>query len=720
MNADSIIKEITSNGKLNFPYYDIDLVEKAYNFGTQIHKGQFRQSGEPYISHPLSVAKILTEWRADDVTIASALLHDVLEDSDEPYDVLYKKIQKIFSKEIANIIQSVSKLDKDGFSSAIERQVENFRRMIPAMLKDLRVILIKLADRTHNIRTISFLPEEKQINICQETRDIYIPLAGRIGMDIIKSELEDITFRILEPDMYKEIDKKFLHLKKEKKAFLDKSCSIISERIKSLGIDAEIDSRIKNNYSTYLKMLRQNISFEEIYDLMGIRIILNSIKNCYAALGEVHTVWRPVPMKFKDYIAIPKANMYQSIHTTVITNEGIPLEVQIRTRNMHRIAEYGIAAHWFYKENVFSSENGKFMWLQDLDELQKGVSDPHELLSYIKTNLLPDEIWIFTPKGDIKTFPKGSTVIDFAYSIHTDIGHTFVGAKVNGVNTSYNYELKSGDRVSILTDQNKTPHWNWLKVVKTAKAKDSIKQWLKKHEKEKAIKIGWDISIQELEKHNIIYDKFFKNEGFKEFLKQIGYKNIDDFMAAVGHSKVNITKFLENHPQLLSDQNLFQKTSRLKKVWSLGIEKRKQHIPVVLSEEDGKVTHYAKCCNPIPGDQIVGFRTSNRGLSIHKRDCKNLVTIDVENLINMIWNSKDNSMHKAKIIVESTRRIGLLADICIAISKEKASIISAKVIEKSETKIESKFVLEVKDLKNLNKVMTSIRLVEGIVGVFRY
>ncbi|MBU1627960.1 bifunctional (p)ppGpp synthetase/guanosine-3',5'-bis(diphosphate) 3'-pyrophosphohydrolase [bacterium] len=719
MNPKEILEEIIKEGKSNFPDFNIELIEKAYQYASRIHESQLRKSGEPYISHPLEVARILVDWKTDDITIAASLLHDVIEDSGIPPEELYKDLKKKFSKEIANIIQSLSKLDKDTFSSAIERQVENFRRMIPAMLKDLRVVLIKLADRTHNVRTLSYLPEDKQISICIETRDIYIPLASRIGMDVLKSELEDITFKVIERDMYEEIEKKFKHFRKQNKAFMERSCTLIEKRIKAIGIDAEISSRIKNYYSTYQKMLRQNVTFEEIYDLMGIRITLNSLKDCYAALGEVHSIWKPVPTKFKDYIAIPKMNMYQSIHTSVITDEGLPLEVQIRTRQMHRIAEYGIAAHWFYKEKAISSEDEKFVWLQDLDNLQKGVADPHELLSYIKTNLLPDEIWVFTPKGDIKTFPKGSTVIDFAYSIHTELGHTFVGAKVNGVNSSYNHELQPGDRVTILSDSNKTPNWNWLKVVKTSKAKDSIKQWLKKHENEMAIKLGREISQQELLKHNIIPDKFFKSNGFQEFLKNVGYNNLDDFTAAVGHSKVNIIKFLEKHPYLLDDENLFRKTSMLKKVWTLGIEKRKTLAPVVISEEDGNVTHFARCCNPIPGDNIVGFRTANRGISIHKRDCENLLAIAGENLLDLAWNSRDNRMYKAKIQIETTRRIGLLAEICTAVSKEKASIISAKVKEKHETIIESKFVIEVKNLKNLNKVLTSIRLIDGIVSVSR-
>jgi len=519
--------------------------------------------------------------------------------------------------------------------------------------------------------------------------------------------------------MYEEIDKKFKHLKREKKKFLERSCSIIANRIKSLGIDAEIYSRVKNNYSTYLKMSRQGVSFEEIYDLLGIRIILNSVKDCYAALGEVHAVWKPIPMKFKDYIAIPKANMYQSIHTTVITEEGIPLEVQIRTRSMHRISEYGIAAHWFYKENAIAAQDRKFIWLQDLDELRKGVSDPHELLNYIKTNLLPDEIWVFTPKGEILTFPKGATPIDFAYSIHTDLGNTFIGAKVNGVNVPYNYELQSGDRVMIISDPNKTPNWSWLKVVKTSKAKDAIKQWLKKSEKEKSIKLGLEISKLELAKRNIDPDKFFQSSGFQDFIRQLGYRRLDDFWVAVGHSKLNISKFLQKHPQLLDDEKLRKKSSRLKKVWKLGVEKRKLPITFEVSEDNGKVIHFAKCCNPLPGDDIVGFRTANRGISIHKRNCDNLVSIDGEHLLELKWNSKDTLFYKAMIKVDSNRRIGLLADICTAISKEKASIISAKVKEKDDALTESQFVIEVRDLKNLNKVMRSIRLIDGIVSVSR-
>ncbi len=537
------INDIIESLRSYHPTADIQLVEKAYVFSAKVHQGQTRLSGEPYLTHPLQVAYILTKMKLDEICVASGILHDTLEDT----CATIEEIQSIFGAEITTLVDGLTKISKINFSSAEERQAENFRKMILAMAKDIRMILIKLADRLHNMRTLEFLPPEKRKVIAQETLDIYSPIANRLGIAWIKTELEDLAFKYLHPKEFNYLEERINTKRKERNQYIEEVKKIISEKLAPLNLKEEIVGRLKHHYSIYRKMVRQQIDFDQVYDLIAFRIIVGSIRDCYEALGIIHSVWKPVPGRFKDFIAMPKANMYQSLHTTVIGPYGERMEIQIRTPEMHQIAEEGIAAHWRYKEGkeIDRRDDQMFSWLRRMLEWQQDLRDPKEFLEMFRIDLYPDEVYVFTPRGEVKAFPRGATPIDFAYSIHTDVGHQCVGARANGRMVPLDYRLRNGDTIEIITSKNQRPSKDWLEIVKTSRARTKIRQWIRLEQKNYDFIAGKEACEREFKKHNLNFNKLHKSGKITQVSEELGFHNVQDLIAAIGHGKVSVNKVVQ-------------------------------------------------------------------------------------------------------------------------------------------------------------------------------
>ena len=698
------------------PTADFNLIRKAYVYCAKVHQGQTRLSGEPYIIHPMEVAGLLADLRLDVPSIITGFLHDTIEDTLATYD----ELAEMFGEEVAQLVDGVTKISKIHFKTKEESQAENFRKMLLAMANDIRVILVKLADRLHNMRTLEFQPEPKQRSIARETMDIYAPIANRLGISWVKVELEDLSFRYLNPEIYFELARKISLKKREREAFVNEAKAIIIDKLSSHGIAGEVSGRSKHLYSIYRKMEKRSVEFEQIYDLIAIRILVNDLRECYEVLGVIHSSWKPIPGRFKDYIAMPKGNMYQSLHTTVIGPHGDRMEVQIRTHEMHSVADAGIAAHWKYKEGKGYDEKDvrRFAWLRQLLEWQQELQDSREFMDSVKVELFPEEVYVFTPKGDVKGYPKGSTPIDFAYSVHTDVGHRCVGAKVNGKLVPLKYELKNGDIVEVITSPHHTPSKDWLKMVKSSRARNKIRAWIKTEERKHSVILGREICEKEFRKYSVNLQKLQKSGDFKRIASEFGLGGEDDLLAAVGYGKVSAGQIIGKLlPQEKIQERIEQKESRLSAV--INRLKGKSTSAVEISGIDDVLVRFGKCCNPVPGDEIIGFITRGKGVTIHTVDCQLALDTDPERRIDVAWNKVKATALPVKIRVLCHDVKGILANITMAITNSEANIASATIQSTIDQRGENTFEVNVIDLAHLQKVMNAIMKVKGVIKVER-
>ncbi|TWJ26369.1 RelA/SpoT family protein [Geobacter argillaceus] len=698
------------------PTADLDLIRKAYVYCAKVHQGQTRLSGEPYLVHPMEVAAILADLKLDVPTVVTGLLHDTVEDT----LATLEELAAMFGDEVSRLVDGVTKIGKIHFKTKEESQAENFRKMLLAMANDIRVILVKLADRLHNMRTLQYQPELKQRSIARETLDIYAPIANRLGISWIKSELEDLSFRYIDPQVYYDLASKVAKKKKEREAYVDEVKAIINAKLAEHAITGEVSGRSKHLYSIYKKMTNRNVDIDQIYDLVAIRVLVGDIRECYEVLGIVHSTWKPIPGRFKDYIAMPKGNMYQSLHTTVIGPIGERMEVQIRTGEMHRVAEAGIAAHWKYKEGKGYDEREvkRFAWLRQLLEWQQELADSREFMDSVKVELFPEEVYVFTPKGDVKSYPKGSSPIDFAYSVHTDVGHRCVGAKVNGKLVPLKYELKNGDIVEVVTSPHHTPSKDWLKIVKSSRARNKIRAWIKTEERKRSITLGREICEKEFRRFSLNFSKLQKTGEIKRIAVEFGFVGEDDLMAAVGYGKLSWTqvagKFLPD--EKLEDVRA-RKESRVAKV--LDRIKGKSSSAIQISGVDDVLVRFGKCCNPVPGDEIVGFITRGRGVTVHAADCPVAQESDPARRIDVAWNRDRKSVLPVKIRVACHDQKGILANISQAIANCEANITSASIQSTVDKMGVNIFEVEVTDLEHLRRVMNAITKVKGVTQVER-
>jgi GTP pyrophosphokinase len=667
--------------------------------------------------HPLEVAKILADLKLDPATVAAAILHDTIEDTTSTLE----EIGEIFGDEVAKLVDGMTKLARIELQSREEREAQNFRKMIVAMANDIRVILIKLADRLHNMRTLAFLPPEKQRKIAQETLDIYAPLASRLGIQKFKTELEDIAFMYLHTEEYEDIARQVAQRKLERQTYIEDLIEIVKGQLAEHGFKGEVKGRPKHFWSVWQKMQKQHISFDEVYDLIAVRIITDTKVNCYAILGLIHSLWTPVPGRFKDFIGVPKSNLYQSLHTTVIGPKGERVEFQIRTEEMHRIAEEGIAAHWRYKEKsaVSQREEQQFAWLRQLVEWQKDLTDAKEFMETVKGDLFPEVVYVFTPKGDVRELPQGSTPVDFAYAVHTDIGHQCVGAKINSKIVPLKYVLRNGDRIEIITQAGHTPSRDWLKFVKTSKARTRIKAWVKTEERRRSILLGRELLEKDLRKHDLQPAKVFKSDDLSRIVQELSHNTVEDLLAAIGYGKVSAhlvaNKLAPERP------HVEPLPKRPPKRAAVSGEKKQSGGGMRIGGMDQMLFHLSKCCNPVPGDKVVGFITRGRGISVHTSDCPNVseISFDKDRLIEVSWGEFKGGAHAVKISVLTQDRPGLLASVSSSISATEANITHAEVTTNQEKQAILNFTIDIKDVDHLNKIIKSIEGVDGVLDVKR-
>lgn len=731
---DKELQEILDKIKKYAPNADVTPVIKAYELAKSAHAGVFRKSGEPYIIHPIAVANILADLELDMEVIAAGLLHDVVEDT--PYT--YEDITELFGKDIADLVDGVTKLGKIKYQTKEESQAENLRKMFLAMAKDIRVILIKLADRLHNMRTLKFMPEEKAKYKAKETLEIYGGIAHRIGISKIKWELEDLALKYIDPEGYRELSDKITMKRSQRQEYIDKIVHLLEEKFKEVDINCEVSGRPKHFYSIYKKMKKKNKTFEEIYDLTAVRIIVDTVKDCYAVLGMVHTMWIPMPGRFKDYIAMPKPNLYQSLHTTVIGPDGEPVEIQIRTHEMHEIAENGIAAHWKYKEGITGNQDAKMeqklKWLRQMMEWEKDVQDPHEFLDALKDDVFNSQVYVFTPKGDVIELPAGSTPIDFAYRVHTNVGNKCTGAKINGKIVPINYKLQNGEIVEVITSSNSTgPSRDWLNIVQTPTARNRIRQWFKKERREENIERGTDILEKEFKRYNIPY----KNSSIQKFLNQVAKKfnqpTLEDLIATIGYGGIATSQVMPKVRDFYNkevnrqekEKRMQEKEDKIKKNFDeheYAKKRKKKDNGITVKGLDNILVRFAKCCNPLPGDDIVGYITKGRGVAIHRRDCTNIKLDDefLQNrLVEVEWNNPEKSKFEGEVKIIAVDRVGLLNDIIHVVSMEKLSIsgINCRVLKDNTANIS--LLVEVNDISELKQLMKKIKSISGVDDVSR-
>lgn len=709
------LNDITSKLLSYNPKADISLVEKAYVYSAKVHQGQVRLSGVPYLSHPLEVAYILTEMKMDVISIVAGLLHDTIEDTDAELS----EVERLFGKETANIVDGVTKISKIQFSSTEERQAENIRKMILAMTTDIRVIMVKLSDRLHNMRTLGFHKPEKRTAIARETMGIYAPLAGRMGIYWLKSSLEDLCLYYLEPEIYKQINTGIAARRGEREKFIIEVKELITGKIREHGIEAAIKGRQKHFYSIYQKMRDQNLSVDQVYDLVAFRVIVNTLKECYEVLGIIHSSWKPIPGRFKDYISLPKANMYQSLHTSVIGPSAHRMEVQIRTWEMDKVAEEGIAAHWKYKEGVSGGTDQKqFAWLKQLLEWQKNLQDPKEFLEMVQMDLFPNEVYVFTPKGEVKEFPKGATPIDFAYSIHSEIGEKCSGAKVNGRMVPLRYTLKNGDIIEIITTNNQHPRKDWIDYVKTTRAKSRIRQWIKKEERDGSIAIGKNILEKAIEQSQLTVPHILKNQHVASVAKELSLKSTDDLLASIGYGKISANQVIGKlKPRLGYDEK--EKSGNIVSKVVSRITRKKSTKGIKVRGVDDMLVRFANCCRPLPGEHVMGFITRGRGVTIHKYNCTHILDSDPERLVEVQWEPTSEDVYLARLKVTSVDRRGILADVSSVMAKKEANIIQAEVSTTTDKKGVAFFTIEVEGYKQLEEIMGAIKKVKEVLIVER-
>ena len=694
------------------PQADLSLIKKAYRYSAKAHREQKRYSGEPYTSHLLEVAKILTDLELDMITIAAGILHDIIEDTDTPLST----VKEEFGEEIAMLVNGVTKLSKISFKTREEQQAENFRKMFLAMAEDVRVILIKLADRLNNMRTLQYIPSHKRVKVARETLEIYVPIANRLGISRIQWELEDLSLRYLEPAKYKGVVDRIAKNRLERESYVESIKDIIKKEIQKVSIETEIQGRPKNIYSIYKKMENGEKDFFQIYDLIAIRMICSSIRDCYAVLGLLHSIWKPMPGRFKDYIAMPKSNMYQSLHTTVVTPKGEPLEIQIRTWEMHKTAEYGIAAHWKYKEKVDLKKDKKLeerlSWLRQILEWQKDLKDPKEFMENLKIGLFQDEVFTFTPKGDVKILPSGSTPIDFAYLIHTDVGHRCMGAKVNKKIIPLDYKLKSGDIVEILTSKSsRGPSRDWLKIAKTSGAKNRIRIWFKKEMREENVQKGKELFEKEMEKYKI--ESFPElTKKLKEASSELGFTELESMFENVGYGKLTPYQVLS---KIIPQEKISPPTIPLVK------PKKRMDQGVRVQGINDMMIRFSRCCNPVPGDKIIGYITRGRGVSVHKVDCSNVdfISAEKDRLVKVEWIKTEELFYPVRIKIIADDRSNLVSDIMLIFSSLKITVSAINAITDKNNIANIDITLSINNLNQLQEIIKKIKKIRTILNVKR-
>ncbi|MFQ5991319.1 MAG: RelA/SpoT family protein [Nitrospiraceae bacterium] len=699
------------------PDTDVELVRRAYAFSEKAHEGQRRRSGEPYLQHPLAVAGVLTSLRSDATAIAAALLHDTLEDTLATPEELSRE----FGKDVLHLVEGVSKIGKIPFRNYEEKQAENFRKMVISMADDIRVVLIKLADRLHNMRTLEHLHEAKRKQIAQETLEIYAPLANRLGIGWMKNELEDLCLKYLKPSVYAALKLRVAKRDEQRLQYVQQVVRLVSQELAKAGLKGEVQGRSKHLYGIYQKMERQHISFEEVYDLAGIRVMTDTKMDCYAILGAIHSMWRPVPGRFKDYLAIPKSNLYQSLHTTVVGPEGEHVEIQIRTEEMNRVAEHGIAAHWKYKEHghVQDKDGKAFSWLHQFVEWQRDLTDNRQFMDSVKLDLFHDVVYVFTPKGLVKELPLGSTPVDFAYAIHTEIGDRCVGAKVNGKLVPLKSQLKSGDTVEILTSTTQAPHKDWLKFVRSSRARAKIKHWLKVEEQKRSLEIGRRLLEREFRRHELPPAQTFKSDRLLEVARQSGYDSIDEIVAAVGYGRQStsqvISRLLPRGPET-GEPAAAEETTVVR---APAVKQEDREVRVKGARD--LLMQLSRCCNPVPGDRILGYITRGRGLAIHSVGCPNLDALDYdkERLVEVEWDTTSPSTHPVKVSVLAVDKTGVLANVSSSISECESNIQRAEISTREDRKAVLDFVVEVTDTAHLDRVLKAIERVDGVITARR-
>jgi GTP diphosphokinase / guanosine-3',5'-bis(diphosphate) 3'-diphosphatase len=709
---------------VNRPHDDLTIVKKAYDFSHKYHEGQTRASGEPYLVHPLEVALVLAEMKMDPVAIAAGLLHDSVEDT----SITIVEIRNEFGEQVAHIVEGVTKISKIDFATREEQQAENLRKMMLAMVDDIRVVLIKLADRLHNMRTLEHLPEERQRKIAEETLEIYAPIAHRLGMGKIRGELEDLGFRFLDPVGYEQVEKSVNARRKQGEAFLAKMEVIITGKLKEAGIQARLESRIKRLFSIHKKLQRQGIPADQVYDLCAMRVITRSLQDCYAVLGIIHNLWRPVPGRIKDFIAMPRPNFYQSLHTSVITDDGTPFEIQIRTEDMHKMAEEGIAAHWKYKDGPVSAQDEqRLAWLRQVVEWQRDVSDPSEFLSTLKVDLYPEEVYTFTPKGKVVVLPRDATPVDFAYTIHTEVGHTCIGAKVNGRMVPLRYKLHSGDIVEILTQPGHKPSRDWLGLVKSSRSRNKIKHWLNVHQRERAIEIGKKLIEKEARKYRISL-KDTKDEDMLKVATSYGLGKTDDLMSGIGYGKFSARQVLAKllpagaTPSIAGDIESEGLTSQPGAIASVVRRVFGDHNAITVRGQGDMLVYRARCCNPIRGEGIVGYITRGKGVAVHSVNCPNVTNLlyERERRIDVEWARDETTptAYPVKLTVFCDDRFGMLKNITGVIGDAKSNIRNiAAHTANSQASVD--IVLDIEDLKHLEAIIAGLRKIPGVHEVQR-
>ncbi len=708
MTIDDLIEKI----KTYNPNVDETEIRSAYELARVNHQGQKRNSGEDYIIHPLHVAMILADMNMDSATIIAGLLHDTIEDT----SVTYEDIEKKFGKEIAELVDGVTKLKKLNYKSKAEKQAENIRKMVLAMAKDIRVIIVKLADRLHNMRTLEYMTEAKKIEKATETLEIYAPIADRLGMSRVKWELEDLSLRYLDPDEYYKLVDMVNKRRKEREELINSIIDTLKVNLERVGIKCEINGRPKNFYSIYKKMKVKGKVFDEIYDLSAVRILTNDIKDCYGALGVVHTLWKPIPGRFKDYIAMPKPNNYQSLHTTVIDNNGETFEVQIRTYQMHQTAEYGIAAHWKYKtgQTKTTSFDENLTWLRQLMEWQKDLNDPNDFMDTLKVDFFADEVFVFSPKGDVINLPEGSTPIDFAYRIHTQVGNTCVGAKVNGRIVPLSYKLSSGNIVDIITNSNSGPSLDWLNIVKSNQAKKKISQYFKIKDRDKNIEKGKEVLEKEAKRLNYNVNEFLKDEWIDEVRAKLNVSTIDDLYAALGFGTIKLSQVTA---KLIDIYNRFNK----KPIKNIVKSKRKaQKSGIDVKGVDGVKVRIAKCCTPVPGDDIIGYITIGRGISVHRADCPNVNNnVEESRIVQVSWQKDEANSYEAAIEVRALDKPNVIGDVANRINEAKLNMTSLNARSTRDGDAIVDVILEITNIDELEGIIEKLKRVKNVFDVYR-
>lgn len=748
LSPEELYQDLISRVRRYHPSDDISMIEKAYKIAYAAHEGQVRKSGEPYIIHPLCVAIILADLELDKETIEAGLLHDVVEDT----IMTEEEIEKEFGPDVALLVDGVTKLQQINFPSdkgngdnktadQQEMQAENLRKMFLAMAKDIRVIMIKLADRLHNMRTLKYQPPAKQQKIARETMEIYAPIAQRLGISKIKVELDDLSLKYLEPDVYYDLVDKIAVRRSEREEYIQQIVDEVTEHMKNAGIKSQIDGRVKHFFSIYKKMKNQSKTLDQIYDLFAVRIIVDSVKDCYAALGVIHEMYKPIPGRFKDYIAMPKPNMYQSLHTTVIGSSGQPFEIQIRTIEMHKAAEYGIAAHWKYKEasdgkKVAAQEEEKLAWLRQILEWQRDMSDNKEFMNLLKSDLdlFSDSVYCFTPTGDVKTLPAGSTPIDFAYSVHTAVGNKMIGARVNGKLVTIDYEIQNGDRIEILTSQNsKGPSRDWLNLVKSTQAKNKINQWFKNEFKEENIVKGKEMLLAYCKAKSINISEIMKPPYMEAQMKKYGFKDWESLLAAVGHGGLKEGQILnrmqelydKDHPKVLSNEEVLANVAENAQARQM-LPRAKSKNGIVVKGIHDVAVRFSKCCSPVPGDEIIGFVTRGRGISIHRTDCVNVINLpesERARLIDAEWEAsqenRTDEKYLAEINIYANNRSGLLADISRALTEKNIDILAMNTRTNKQGMATLSASFEIASRDELIRIIDKIRTIDSVIDIER-